>query len=248
MRGCRLRKIILYSSFLTLSVWTGKAQMIDNQVMKTDSLERVMSNDTVINKEPISKLEIVSSSKQDVSPAVAVFKPNPTKAVIYSAIFPGLGQIYNRKYWKLPIVYGGFLGLTYAVTWNGNQLSDYSEAYKAIMSSDPKSPENRPKWEPYLRYGQNIDEMTVDEIKNQFEKPFQRKKDYFRRNRDLSIIGMVALYGLCMIDAYVDAQLFEFDISPDISMKVEPTMMSVGNGSNFLANQNTIGLQCSFKF
>ena len=59
------------------------------------------------------------------------FNPNPNKAVIMAAVFPGLGQIYNRQYWKLPLVYGGFMGFIYAITWNNKNYSDYSQAYLA---------------------------------------------------------------------------------------------------------------------
>lgn len=168
------------------------------------------------------------------------FKPNPTKAVIYSAIFPGLGQIYNRKYWKLPIIYGGFLGLTYAISWNGRYYNDYSDAYKAIMSDDPRSPENSAIWLAFLtdKNPLNYDDARIEQLRS----AFKRSKDTYRRNRDLSIIGTVALYALCMIDAYVDAQLFDFDISPDLSFRVEPTVI------NPLQSNRALGVQCSFKF
>lgn len=193
--------------------------------------------DTVIRVDVPKELKI----EKDIKPA-AIFKPNPTRAVLYSAIFPGLGQIYNKKYWKLPIVYGGFIGLTYAVSWNGRYYNDYSAAYKAVMSDNPTSDENIEKWGSFIGYGKDPKAMTTEEIQR-LQGPFKRKKDFYRRNRDLSIIGMVALYAVCMIDAYVDAQLFDFDISPDLSLKVEPTMLDATTFS-----RQSFGVQCSIKF
>lgn len=164
-----------------------------------------------------------------------VFKPNPTRAVIYSAIFPGLGQIYNRKYWKLPIVYGGFLGFSYAITWNGKYYTDYSNGYKDIMDEDPETN----SWKNFLPYG--VDPETVD--KAWLTSVMKRRKDFYRRYRDLSIIGTVAMYALSMLDAYVDAQLFDFNISSDLSLRVEPTLIQK---TDYFAN--SLGLQCSISF
>ena len=168
----------------------------------------------------------------------AEFKPNPSKAILYAAIFPGLGQIYNRKYWKLPIVYGGFVGCAYAIAWNGSQYDDYTKAYRDIMDDDPKTD----FWKNYLPFGVNPDNLTSSQI-SYYTDAFKRKKDFYRRNRDLSYIVTVGLYALCMLDAYVDAQLFDFDISPNLSMRVEPVIY---NKSAF--NAYTMGLQCSIKF
>lgn len=139
-----------------------------------------------------------------------VFKPDSKKAVIYSAIFPGAGQIYNRKYWKLPIIYGGALGLTYAITWNGARYNEYSDAYKDLVLGTGTS---------YLDF---VSQADISTNKQYYIDAFKRKKDFFRRNRDLAIIISVGVYALCMIDAYVDAQLYDFDMSPDLSMRIEP--------------------------
>ena len=181
------------------------------------------------------KTEQVLESKME-------FKPNPTKAVIYSAIFPGLGQIYNKKYWKLPIIYGGFIGLSYAVSWNGRYYNDYSDAYKAIMKEDPRAPENFNVWGSFIPGVTDPQSVSNAQIRT-WQNSFKRNRDSYRRYRDLSIIGMVALYALCMVDAYVDANLFDFDISPDLSLKVEPTTIN----NDRLINKS-YGVQCSIKF
>lgn len=237
-----MRKFIVSLVFTTYCVISVSAQQaVDSVAVKTTKTTIAQTSDSVTVEVP-STIDVGS----DLKVSKNVFKPNPSKAVLYSAIFPGLGQIYNRKYWKLPIVYGGFIGLTYAVTWNGGYYNDYSDAYKAVMSDNPMSSENVDKWRPFLPYGTDIDGLTSAEVKSQYSGPFKRKKDFYRRNRDLSIIGMVALYALCMIDAYVDAQLFDFDISPDLSLRVEPTMMN----QSFMKmdNRKAMGVQCSFKF
>ena len=164
-----------------------------------------------------------------------VFKPNPTKAVIYSAIFPGLGQIYNRKYWKLPIVYGGFLGFSYAIAWNGRYYTDYSNGFKDIMDEDPATD----SWKNFLPYGQDPESVDKEWLKT----VLKRRKDFYRRYRDLSIIGTIAMYALSMVDAYVDAQLFDFDMSTDLSFRIEPTIIQK---NDYLAN--SFGVQCSFHF
>jgi len=166
---------------------------------------------------------------------VVEFKPNPTRAVLYSAIFPGLGQIYNRKYWKLPLVYGGFLGCVYAVTWNSTQYNDYKQLYRDIT-------EGNDSWHTYLRPGQNPVNLTESDIAY-YTNSFKNKKDFYRRNRDLSIIVTVGVYALCMLDAYVDAQLFDFDISTDLSMRIEPVFYNKSE-----LNSHSFGLQCSIKF
>ena len=169
------------------------------------------------------------------------FKPNPTRAVIYSAIFPGLGQIYNRKYWKLPIVYGGFMGFIYAVTWNNKNYRDYSDAYLHIMTDDVNSPSTwHQSWQNFVPRNRDPKDYITN---TNFRNNLKSGKDYYRRYRDLSIILTVAWYFLCMADAYVDAQLFDFDISPDLSLHLAPSLAPRTNNSPEL-----FGLTCSINF
>lgn len=160
----------------------------------------------------------------------AEFKPSSKKALLY-ALIPGGGQIYNRKYWKLPIVYGGYLGLTYAITWNGSKYNDYSKAYKSIMTGTDD-------WRTIFPSYDNSS-WTTDQLASSFK----RQRDYFRRNRDLAIIATVGVYALCMIDAYVDAELYDFDISPDLSLRVEPI---ISGPTQYMPA--SFGLQCSLTF
>ncbi|MBQ7853506.1 MAG: hypothetical protein IJ352_00585 [Muribaculaceae bacterium] len=144
------------------------------------------------------------------------FNPNPTKAVWLSALFPGLGQVYNRRYWKLPIIVGGFMGLGYATSWNNGMLKDYSQAYGDIMDSDPST-------NSYMDFfPNNTEESSLD--KTWLTNVLKSRKDFYRRNRDLCIICMVGVYFIAMVDAYVDASLSHFDITPDLSIDVAPAI------------------------
>lgn len=170
----------------------------------------------------------------------SAFKPNPTKAVLL-ALIPGMGQIYNRKYWKLPIVYGAFMGCMYAITWNNKSYQDYSEAYKDFIF-DTTNEVPAENWHQSWQDVTNRDPETVFNDTN-FADQLKRRKDYYRRYRDLSIIITVGVYALSIVDAYVDAQLFDFDITPDLSMRLEPVVTPKTSYSS-----STYGLNCSIKF
>lgn len=145
------------------------------------------------------------------------FNPDPTRAVWLSALFPGLGQLYNRRYWKLPIIIGGYMGLGYATQWNNTMLRDYSRAYADAMDSDPSSNSYMDFFPPNT----NEADINITWLQN----VMKARKDFYRRNRDLCIICMVGVYLLAMVDAYVDASLSHFDISPNLSMDVAPALI-----------------------
>ena len=163
-----------------------------------------------------------------------IWVPNPTKATWLALVIPGGGQIYNRKYWKLPIFYGGFAGCAYALTWNSKMYKDYSTAYKDAMNGNMQSSSITDLLPP----GYKISDTQLKEL-------LRKRKDTYRRYRDLSIFAFIGVYLLSVIDAYVDAELSNFDITPDLSMKVEPAVIDnrIDNSSN-----RSVGLQCSFRF
>ena len=167
---------------------------------------------------------------------LANFMPDPAKATWSALVFPGGGQIYNHKYWKLPIVYGGFLGCAYALNWNNQMYSDYSQAYLDIMDDDPGTA----SYEDFLppRY-------NVEANRDYLERVFKNRKDNYRRQRDLSIFCFIGVYLISVVDAYVDAELSNFDITDDLSVQVRPT--TINNQQQTLRNQ-AYGLQCSFSF
>ena len=163
------------------------------------------------------------------------FVPDPKRAVWLSALFPGLGQIYNRRYWKLPIVVGGYLGLAYAMNWNSTMLRDYTRAYADIMDNDPSTRSYMDFFAPTVKE-ENIDKTWLTNI-------LKNRKDYFRRNRDLCIISMVGVYLVAMVDAYVDASLAHFDISPDLSVDWSPAFIPDAR-----SQYPSIGLQWALNF
>ena len=215
----------------------------DDDIFK-DRTQLKLDTVTAGGKQQIIAVEDTVGSETAVSPLVAVekdsistdslmleegervisFNPDPSRAVWMSALFPGLGQIYNRRYWKLPIVAGGFMGITYALTWNNRMYSDYTQGYRDIMDNDPAT-------KSYMEFFPSF--VKEEELDTEWlKKVLKSKKDYYRKNRELSVICMVGMYLLCMVDAYVDASLSHFDISPDISMDVAPTLMETSKSGS----------------
>lgn len=145
------------------------------------------------------------------------FNPDPTRAVWMAALCPGLGQAYNRRYWKLPIVVGAYLGLGYATSWNNSMLNDYQRAYRDIMDNDPAT-NSYMNFFPPTTNENDLDKKWLTSL-------LKSRKDYYRRNRDLCIIGMAGVYLLAMLDAYVDASLSHFDITPDLTMDLNPAII-----------------------
>ena len=167
------------------------------------------------------------------------WRPNPKRAMWLAIVLPGAGQIYNRKYWKLPLVYGGFVGCIYAMQWNNMMFRDYSKAYQDIMDTDPTTQ----SYNQFLHLGTKI----TDENKAQYQSIFKSRKDRYRRWRDLSFFCLLGVYALSIVDAYVDASLSEFDISDDLTLRVEPAVMnSPVTGMAF--RPSAIGLHCSLTF
>ena len=169
----------------------------------------------------------------------ATWKPSAKRALWLAIVIPGAGQIYNRKYWKLPIVYGGFVGCAYAMRWNNQMYRDYSQAYMDIMDNDP----NTQSYNQFLHLGAKIDESNIE----RYQKLFKSRKDKFRRWRDLSFFCLVGVYALSVVDAYVDASLSEFDISNNLSLRVEPTVINNSSERNPL-KANSLGVSCSLNF
>ena len=204
--------------------------------------EEILADDDRMEFVPVDSVPVVSDSIpalgsgiDDWVPREVAFNPDPTRAVWLAALFPGLGQLYNRRYWKLPLVVGGYLGLGYATSWNNTMLKDYTKAYADIMDNDPSTNSYMDFFPP------TVDEGSLD--KTWLTRVLQSRKNYFRRNRDLCIIGMVAVYLVAMVDAYVDASLSHFDISPDLSMDVYPSLIQDGRN-----RYPSFGLQWAVNF
>lgn len=167
----------------------------------------------------------------------ATWKPDAKRAMWLAIVLPGAGQIYNRKFWKLPIVYGGFLGCAYAMRWNNQMYNDYSQAYLDIMDDDPTTQ----SYNMFLHFNNKV----TAENEAYYKRVFKTRKDRYRRWRDLSFFCMLGVYALSIVDAYVDASLSSFDISDDLSLTVSP---AVFNGKTTTESNSAIGLQGALKF
>jgi len=169
----------------------------------------------------------------------ATWRPDPQRALWLALVIPGGGQIYNRKFWKLPIVYGGFVGCIYAMNWNNMMYKDYAQAYLDLMDDDPGTA----SYNKFMHLGRQINASNEERYKTIFKK----RKDRYRRWRDLSFFVMVGVYAVSVIDAYVDAELSAFDLSKDLSLKVRPSVIGNGASSNPLY-ATSLGVNCSLNF
>ena len=176
-------------------------------------------------------------SQKNAADSTQIEKPtvehSPRKATIYSAVLPGLGQIYNRKYWKVPIVYGGFATLGYFINFNNEVYTTYRQAYSDIIDNDPYT-------NSHLKLKVNASFFKPENI-SQLTENLRRAKDSWRRNRDLVVIGTVVFYAVNIIDASVDAHFFNFDISDDLTINWVP-------GPVMCMDKKLIGINCRFTF
>jgi hypothetical protein len=205
--------------------------------MTHSSIARELATDTIKIQTVRTELNVDTLSEQILPAEKKLENPihSPKKAALYSTILPGLGQIYNRKYWKIPIVYGGFATLGYFIKWNNKEYATAKNAYKDLTDNDPET-------QSYM----NLKEIVYYKLDNpndvaNLKTGLTSSQDYYRRNRDLLIIITFAFYGLNIIDASVDGHFFNFDISDDLTMKVRPALLQQ-------KNQNIFCLNCTFNF
>lgn len=206
----------------------------DSLVENTDSVAAMMRIQAMKHMEDSLRRDSVMRAEYG---KVRAFNPDPNRAMWLSLLCPGLGQVYNRRYWKLPIVVGGFVGLGYATAWNTRMLGDYTKAYRDAMDNDPNTKSYMDFYPPNYKE-ENIDMAWL-------KRTLKSKKDYFRRNKEMCIIGMVGMYMLCVLDAYVDASLMHFDITDDLTMQVKPAVIDPRYTERKLPS---VGVQCAFNF
>jgi hypothetical protein len=204
--------------------------------LKADTLNltRSQSPDTLTVPPPVS----VDSLRQALSTAPH-FVPDPVKATWMALVIPGGGQIYNKKYWKLPIIYGGFAGCAYALTWNGKMYKDYSQAFKDAANNNWTASSIVDLLPP--GYTDRVSHSQITET-------LRRRKDMYRRYRDMSIFAFIGVYLISVVDAYVDAELSNFDLTPDISMRIEPTVINTQPPGITGRNGSSPGVQWSLRF
>ena len=180
---------------------------------------------------------LMDSAAVPATPQVRTFNPDPQRALWLSALCPGLGQIYNRRYWKLPIVVGAFVGLSYGASWNNRMYKDYSKGYRDVMDDDPDTRSYMDFFPPTVK------ESDLDTA--WLQKVMKNKRDYYRRYREICIIAMVGVYFINIVDAYVDASLAHFDISPNLTLDVSPAAI---DGTAIGSRMPSLGLQCAISF
>ncbi len=152
----------------------------------------------------IFNLSYAQSDSVEVSPADTagfVMHKSPLRAVAYSLLLPGMGQIYVESYWKAPLFIAGAGGLVYSIIWNHNRFSNYAEDVDRAIAdgADPESNEVR---------------------------LMKARREFYRDNRDLSGLYLIGVYALAAVDAYVGAHLFDFDVSDDLSLRFIPDYRS----------------------
>ena len=214
-----------------------QAQQADSTLVVMDSL--AVSDARILLPDDSTSVVV---KKEKIRRDWSTWRPNPKRALWLALVLPGAGQIYNRKYWKLPIFYGGFIGCIYALSWNNTMYKDYSQAYLDISDNDPSTA----SYDKFLHLGVEINSSN----EARYRDLFRSRKDKYRRWRDMSVIAMVLVYALSVIDAYVDAELSEFDISKDLSLRVQPTAIPTHQWGtvNRPLQAQSLGVSCSLNF
>ncbi|MGD0341814.1 MAG: DUF5683 domain-containing protein [Bacteroidales bacterium] len=177
-------------------------------------------------------------------PSKHSFKAEPLRATMLAVALPGFGQIYNRKYWKVPFVYAGFGGIIYAIQYNSKEYNIYMKAYQDFTDDIPAT-------NSYVNLIKNVDPAIYDPVLHPktydpstaawYKERMLSAVDYFKRYRDLSYIGIAAWYLFTILDANVDASLFNYDISNDLDIKAEPVMLP-------LSGQAGVGVSLKLTF
>lgn len=162
---------------------------------------------------------------QNLKDSIKIKTHSPHKATMYSLVLPGLGQVYNRQYWKVPVLYAGIATIVYFVSFNSDRYHTYRDEYVARLNNDTLGLNKK-----FELYSDN----TVLLLKN-----------YYQRNLEFTYIMAGVVYLLNLIDASVYAHLFSFDVGNDLSLKIEPM---INNNAFSFGSQPTAGLKLSFKF
>ena len=190
-------------------------ELTDENMSRSEELETVQASMIRHNtRRQLYLLATVGSYIYFIGDAAVNYSTNDVsavkKATTLATICPSAGQIYNRSYWKVPIVIGGFASMIYVIDWNNRGYQRFKKAYRLKADWDAADKDERPAQSP-------------DEFKGRYTADFLKNlKNNYRRNRDLSIIATAGIYLLQIIDAHVDAHLKDFDVSDDLSMRVEP--------------------------
>lgn len=183
----------------------------------------LISGDTTVlpDAKPMTKADSVKSSKKSIMAADSSLKFNPRKATLRSLIVPGWGQAYNKKYWKIPIVYGA-LGTTAAIfVYNLKTYKALKQTYIYLLDSDTAN-----------------DALIEERFRKLSPESVRSYRTSYRQSVDYSVLFFLVFWGLNVVDATVDAHLKSFDVSNDISMKIKPTIGNTTPGLSFVFTLN----------
>jgi hypothetical protein len=167
---------------------------------------------------------IIENPKDTVELKSYATRYDPRKAILFAAVLPGLGQVYNKKYWKLPLVYGGLAATGYAINFYNTGYKKYKSQLFYNLETNPG---NENAQHPVSRF-------TTSQLRTITNK--------YRRERDFMVIIMAGVYILQMVDAHVDAHLKEFDLNPNLHVRIEPTW------ENDMMMGQTKGVALKFRF
>jgi|GEM_PF-295473 len=203
---------------------------VHTQIIFHTPSETVITTDTVIWASDGLPEEIVVAE-------TTAFRPNPERVLWLGAIIPGFGQIANRQYWKLPFVYGGFMGCAFAISWFSNEYNFFRIAHRDILDPDI----TRRSYMDWL----DARGITIEQMggRDQYARMLQSARDNNRRFRDWAILISILYYGAVVLEAYVTAHLFDFDISPDLSLNIQPAIMNSDFSPPILINEYDIFAQ-----
>nr|WP_275126016.1 DUF5683 domain-containing protein [Zhouia amylolytica] len=200
---------------------------ISAQEKKTDTLR--VSIDSV--QKTFSKRELRRQRRDSIKDANYKLDPlSPSRAAFYSAVLPGLGQAYNKRYWKIPIVYGAIGTGVYFYLENTKQYDRYRDAYKSRLAGFNTDEfwgtdaDSNPK---------NTPDLSEDALRD--------AQEFYQKNKDLSLLITIGLYALNIIDANVDAHLKQYNMSDDLTLKPYMEINEINFNKNY-------GLTLTFKF
>jgi len=192
--------ILLFSLFIFPNLLTSQV---------VDSLEQVAPDPVVVDSLEQADAAVKSKPK---------FIPKPNRTLMWS-LLPAGGQIYNRRWWKVPLVYGAFVGLGFAIDYNQNLYRDLRDAYLLALDD-----------QPHQFSGTTIDSPNA----------LRNLRDSFDKNTQTAYVGIIILYALQSMEAYVDSHLRSFDVNDDLSFKLKPAL-----DVNGLTGQPVMGIGIS---
>ncbi|MBC7655045.1 MAG: hypothetical protein H7098_11295 [Oligoflexus sp.] len=223
---------MLKSLFLILFVFA----VANTYAQRKDSVST--NKDTITVKDAAKEIGFKEKTRGFTKEIGLLFKDTtklqpPRKAVLRSAILPGWGQARNGKWWKVPLVYGGFVGLGLVYNFNNK-----------FFQETLKESQHR---KAYPNLGRDTS-FLFSKYRGIPDNQIYNAKDFYRRNRDLSLYSMVGFWGLQMVDAYIDAKLATFDVSDDLTLKVTPSIYSPIYGNlGFKTAVPMLSLKLNFK-